>query len=197
MRRRSSDLVAWPGAFGAVAVGLMVGVLMDDNAATGYVAGLLVIALSVAGYLLVRRGAFVVSTVAGLLVLYFSVFDDVVDMSDIDGDNPGIIIGVAVLIFALLVSIAGWFLPETRVLTAVIVGVIAVIGNAGVLMGLAVVASFARAFQGFSELEPAPAVYDNRTPTPTTPGSCWRSRWSWSPAGPTPPTRRAMSPSRC
>jgi hypothetical protein len=156
-KTRVSDLVAWPGAFGALAAGLMVGVLMDDNAATGYVAGLLVVALSVAGYLLVRRGAFVVSTILGLLVVYFSAFDDIVDTSDIDGDNPGIIIGAAVLIFALLVSSVGWLLPETRVLSAVVVGVLAVIGNAGVLFGLTIVATFARAFQGFTELDDAQA----------------------------------------
>jgi hypothetical protein len=159
---RKSELVAWPGAFGAIGAGLMVAVLMEDHALTGYVAGGLVVALSAAGYyLLVRRGAFVVSTIVGLLAVYLSVFDDLFDAGDLDGDNVGIILGAAVLVFALMVTIAGWFLPETRVLSAVVVGVIAVVSNAGVLAGLAIAATFARAFGGFdgsgspqAELEP-------------------------------------------
>ena len=159
---RKSELVTWPGAFGAVGAGLLVAVLMDDHALTGYVAGALVVALSAAGYfLLVRRGAFVVSTIVGLLAVYLSAFDDVFDAGDLEGDNVGIILGAAVLVFALLVTVAGWFLPETRVLSAVVVGVIAVVSNAGVLAGLAITASFARAFGTFdgsdspkAELEP-------------------------------------------
>lgn len=147
---RKSDLVAWPGAFGALGAGLMVGVLMDDNAATGYVAGLLVVALSGGGYLLSWRGAFVVSAILGLLIVYISLFDDVVDAGDLDGDNAGIIIGVAVLVFTVLVTVAGWFLPDTRVLSAVVAGVIAVVSNAGVLAGLAIAAFIAQLFGGFS-----------------------------------------------
>lgn len=153
---RASELMAWPGAFGAVAAGLMVGVLLDDHALTGYVAGGLVVAVSAAGYyLLVRRGAFVVSTILGLLVVYTSIVDDLFEVTDIEGgDNPGIIVGAAVLVFALLVTAAGWVLPETRELSAVVVGVIAVVSNAGVMVGLTVVASFTRAFGGgFAELD--------------------------------------------
>lgn len=142
------ELVAWPGAFGAVGAGLMIGVLMDDNAATGYVAGLLTVAIAVAGYMLVRRGAFVVATIVGLLVVYLSVFDDVLDAGDLDDDNFGVIIGVAVLVFTVAITVAGWFLPETRMLSALVAGVIAVVSNAGVLVGLAIAASFARAFGG-------------------------------------------------
>ena len=82
---KASELMAWPGAFGAVAAGLMVGVLMDDHALTGYVAGGVVVALSAAGYyLLVRRGAFVVSTILGLLVVYTSVVNDIFDAIDLE-----------------------------------------------------------------------------------------------------------------
>ncbi len=152
---RASALMAWPGAFGAVAAGLMVGVLLDDHALTGYVAGGLVVALSAAGYYqLVRRGAFVVSTILGLLVVYASVVNDVFDAIDIESENPGIIVGGAVLVFALLVTAAGWVLPETRVLSAVVVGVIAVASNASALIGLALLTSFARAFGGgFTEFD--------------------------------------------
>lgn len=132
----------------------MVGVLMDDHTLTGYVAGGAVVAVSSAGYyLLVRRGAFVVSTVLGLLVVYAAVFDDIVG-ADLDGDNPGVLVGAAVLVFAVMVTIAGWFLPETQVLSAAVAGAIAVVSNAGVLAGLAVVATFTRAFGGgFTEFE--------------------------------------------
>jgi hypothetical protein len=148
-RERQSELVAWPGAFGAVGAGLMAAVLMDDHDLTGYVAGLVVIALSVGGYLLVRRGTFVVSAILGLLVVYLTIFDDVFDAGDLNGDNFGIVLGVAVLIFTLAVTAAGWLLPETRVLSAVVAGVIAVVSNAGMLAGLAVAASFARSWGSF------------------------------------------------
>lgn len=152
---RSSELMAWPGAFGAVAAGLMVAVLMDDHALTGYFAGGVVLVLSATGYyLLVRRGAFVVSAILGVFAVYTALFSDIFDATDIEGDNPGVIVGAGVLGFALLVTAAGWLLPETRVLSSVVVGVIAVLSNASILVGLALVAMFARAFgAGFTGLE--------------------------------------------
>jgi hypothetical protein len=153
---RRDDLVAWPGAFGAVAAGLMVAVLMDDSGATGYVAGLVILAFAVGGYLLVRRGAFVVASIFGLLVFYLAILDDLFDATDVGGDNFGVTIGAAMLVFTILVTIGGWFLPRTRVLSAVVAGVIAVVSNAGVLFGLMIAAELARAFGGGFEVDGSP-----------------------------------------
>ncbi len=138
---RRDSLVAWPGAFGAVAVGLMIGLAMDDDDLSGYVAGLAVVALSVAGYALVRRGAFVVSAIAGLLVAWLNVFDDTVGLDGSDGDDLGLTISAAITLFVLLVTAIGWFLP-TRDLSGVVVGTLAVAGHLVLLVVLVLVAVF-------------------------------------------------------
>lgn len=162
---RRDELVGWPGAFGAIGVGSMVVLALDDSGATGYVAGLAIVAISVGGYLLVRRPAFVVTAIAGLLVLYLSLVDDIFDIADIESDNVGITISAVVLVFTVLITAAGWFLP-TRVLSGVVVGVFTVVVFTGVLTGLAVAAAFQAAFAGFSLDGDAPAPtrfdeYDN------------------------------------
>jgi hypothetical protein len=143
-RQQSTDLVAWPGASGAVAVGLMLVVALDDSAATSYVAGLAVVALSVGGYLLVRRDAFVTSAIGGLLVAYLQLCDDLFDFGD-GGDNLAISISGALFVFTVLVTVAGWWLPS-RVLSGVLVGVLAVVGNVVILVVLGVAATFQAAF---------------------------------------------------
>lgn len=162
-RDASTDLVAWPGAFGAVSVGLMLAIALDENHATAYVAGLAVVALSVGGYLLVRRDAFVTTAIGGLLVVYLRLCDDLFDFGD-GGDNVAISLSAALFVFTVLVTVAGWWLPS-RALSGVLVGVIAVVGNAGILAALGVVASFQAAFSGFPGGAPVRAKrfdqYDN------------------------------------
>lgn len=160
-RDGSSDLVAWPGAFGAVAVGLMLVVALDDNAATAYVAGLAVVGLSVGGYLLVRRDAFVTTAIGGLFVVYLQLCDDLFDFSD-GGDNVATALSAALLVFTVLVTVAGWWLPS-RVLSGVLVGILAVAGNAAILTALGVVATFQVALDFHSGPEPAKRFdeYDN------------------------------------
>jgi hypothetical protein len=143
-RHRSTDLVAWPGAFGAVAVGLMLVVALDDSGATAYVAGLAVVALAAGGYLLVRRDAFVTAAIGGLFVVYLQLCDDLFDFGD-GGDNVAISISAALFVFTVLVTLAGWWLPS-RVLSGVLVGVLAVVGNVVILVTLGVAATFQAAF---------------------------------------------------
>jgi hypothetical protein len=149
-RSRTADLVAWPGAFGAVAAGLMLGVGIDKDWAA-YPSGLLVVALSVLGYLFVSRPAFVVTAVLGLFLVYLKLTDDAFDIADLDDldDNLGLIVGLVLLVFVLAVTAAGWFLP-TRVYSGVVAGTIAVVGYATVLLGLLVASAFVTAFDDAS-----------------------------------------------
>jgi hypothetical protein len=140
----TTDLVAWPGAFGVVGVGLMIAVGMDDSDATPYVAGLAVVVLSALGYLLTWRAPFVVTAIPGFFVVYTQLFDDLLGFSDND-DIGGIATALALTVFALLVTGAGWALP-TRALSGVIAGVITVAGFASLTGVLAVASVFQSAF---------------------------------------------------
>ncbi|SDC49090.1 hypothetical protein [Nocardioides lianchengensis] len=146
---RSSDLVAWPGAFGSVGVGLMVAVAMDTHDATPYVAGLLVVLLSAAGLALTRRGPFVVTGVLGLLVAYLQGIDDAVGTGDGEG-VPGVQIALALALFALLVTAAGWRLPASRVLSGAVAGGVTVVGFAVLTGVLSFEHSLSVAFSGMS-----------------------------------------------
>ena len=159
---RAGNLFAWPGAFGALALGVMLAVWVDEDW-VAYLSGLLIVVLSVAGYLLSRRPAFVVTAVIGLLVVYLKLTDDLFDVADVDqlDDNAGVVVGAVLLAFTLLVTAGGWFLP-TRVYSGVVAGAIAVVGYASTLVGLVVAATFARAFSGFGEEPPQrPAGFDD------------------------------------
>jgi hypothetical protein len=136
----TTDLVAWPGAFGALGVGLMIGVGLDDAAATEYVAGVAVLLISVAGYLLVQRAPFVVTAIVGFFVVYAQLLDDVVGFGD-DDDIGAIWIAVALTVFAVLVTGAGWLLP-TRALSGVVAGAVTVVGFASLTGVLAVASTF-------------------------------------------------------
>lgn len=140
----ATDLVAWPGAFGVAGVGLMIAVAMDDRDATAYVSGLVVVALSVGGYLLTRRAPFVVTAVLGFFVVYARLVDDVVGFAD-DDDIGGIGLAIALTVFALLVTGIGWALP-TRVVSGVVAGVITIAGFASLTGVLAVANAFQAAF---------------------------------------------------
>jgi hypothetical protein len=157
------DLVAWPGAFGSVAAGLMIAVALDNSSATGYVAGLVVVALSAGGYLLTRRDPFAVTAIAGLFVVYANLCDDVLDFGG-GGNNAATSLSAALLVFTVLVTAAGWLLPS-RALIGVVVGVVSVVGNAVLLAGLGVAASLEAAFSGFDPSAPTQRMrvdtYDN------------------------------------
>jgi len=167
----TTDLVAWPGAFGALAAGLMVGVALDSSSATEYVAGLTVLAISVVGYLLVRRAPFVVTAIVGIFVVYGQLVDDVVGLGD--GNDIGATgVAVALTVFAVGVTAVGWLLP-TRALSGVVAGAVTVVGFATLTGVLAVASAFQAAFapmegagaQGYADGGRASGVggYDNDT----------------------------------
>lgn len=164
---RSSDLVAWPGAFGAAAVGLMIGVGLDDSAATEYVAGLAVLAVSVAGVLLTGRGPFVVSAVAGVFVVLSQGYDDSVGF---DGDDQRLWpVALVLLLFAVAVTAAGWVLP-TRAVSGVAAGAIATVGFAGLTGVLAVTSAF-QAFFYDPQVTSGSAAYSSSLSATTDAGS--------------------------
>lgn len=150
-----SNLMAWPGALGAVAVGLMIGVAMDDSDATLYVVGLAIAALSGGGWYVTQRGAFLVSGLLGLALLYGQLFDDLIGFDDVEGDNFAMTVVAVIAFFTVAVTVGGWFLPATRDLTGVVAGIVSVVGIVLTLIALAVVGLVTSIFSGFG---------DSRTP---------------------------------
>lgn len=132
---KRQNLIAWPGALGALGVGLMIVVAMDDGAATGYVSGLATAAVSAGGYFVVRRGAFVISAILGLLVVYANLFDDLFGVDGGDNDNIGMKLAAGIIVYAVAVTAGGWLLP-TRDVSGVFVGALAAAGFSIVLAGL-------------------------------------------------------------
>lgn len=151
----ATDLVAWPGAFGAVGVGLMIGVAMDDSDATAYVAGLAVVAISAGGLLFTRRGPFVVTAVLGLYVTYIQLMDDLLGVAEED-EVGGIKVALALAFFAVVVTALGWLLPEARVLAGAVAGGLTVVGFAVLTGALAIAQVVQAALAGFGDLGEGP-----------------------------------------
>lgn len=84
------------------------------------------------------------STIAGLLILYVQLFDDIVGVDD--GDNFGMFASVGIFLFAGAVTLAGWYLP-TRHLSGVTVGAAAVVAHIALLYALSIIGMF----QAFDE----------------------------------------------
>jgi hypothetical protein len=138
---RRATLVSWPGTAGTIGAGLMIAVLVDDGTWSAYLGALVVLVLSVAGYVVAQAAPFVLSAIAGLGVLYIQVFSDAIDL-DGDGKNIFIIIGAAILVFVAAVTAFGWLLPKTRVLSSVVVGIGAIFAFSGVFQGMVVFGAF-------------------------------------------------------
>ncbi|MDN5893690.1 MAG: hypothetical protein L0H93_06645 [Nocardioides sp.] len=132
---RKANLMGWPGALGAAGAGLMLGLALDDSGATAYVMGLAVLALSALGYFLIREAPFIITAIVGLGLVYGQALDDLFDLGSIDGDNFGTWIGLALLGFALAVTIGGWFLP-TRDLSTILVGAFTAFGFLSLMISL-------------------------------------------------------------
>lgn len=155
---RKRNLAAWPGAIGAIGVGMMLVIGLDDNPANGYVSGFVTAGLAGGGYYLIRRGAFVIAAIIGLLQLYVALVDDLVDLTDTEGDSTALTVTAAVLIFAIVITAAGWKLP-TRDLGGVFVGAFTVIAFTAVLSWVVIRVIVERAFAGFStSLEESPSA---------------------------------------
>ncbi|WP_110207605.1 hypothetical protein [Nocardioides daejeonensis] len=166
-----ATLMSWPGAAGAVSVGVMVGVAMDDAEGTAYVVGALILGLSVLGHLMVARPAFVTSGLVGLLVLWGQGVSDLFDLSDDPetlGDNAGMILGFALLVITVVVTLLGRrFLPSGD-FAGVLMGAVAVIGYLLIVAGVGVIGFFMSLFADFESIDedgggaaPDANVYDN------------------------------------
>lgn len=142
-----TDLVAWPGAMGAVGAGTVIGVGWDNNGdAETYVVGLLISVLAVAGFWYARHPAWVVAALIGLSILYVQVFDDVLGFGDFEDDNGVMTTSIAVFIFMVAVTLGGWYFPATRDISGVLVGALAVFAQLMILAGLGIGTAIAGAF---------------------------------------------------
>ena len=111
--RGREELVTWPGSFGILGVGLMLGIGLEDIDGSEdwlpYLVGGVVALLSVVGYAAVRRGAFVVTAILGLGIAYIQLADDVlVDIGE--DDDQAIIAAATIAVFVLAVTAGGWLL---------------------------------------------------------------------------------------
>ncbi len=145
---RKRNLAAWPGAVGAIGAALMIGIGLDDNPATGYVAGAVAALVSAVGYYLIQRAAFVISAILGLGAVFASLVDDIVDVGDLQSASTPLVVAAAVLVFAVVVTAAGWKLPD-RDTAGVFVGALTVVAYATILAAVTFVLSIQRQFAGF------------------------------------------------
>lgn len=152
---RKSEIVVWAGSIAAVGAGSMIGIGLDDNAATGYVAGLAMVALSAAGYYFVKRDHFVATGVIGAFLVYTNIIDDVFDVGGTDDKNFAMKISLIVVAFALALTVAGRFLP-TRNVSGVVAGAIAIFGNLMVLAMVVAVEWFGELLMGLQGEESKP-----------------------------------------
>jgi hypothetical protein len=109
-------------ALGAVGAGLSVDSAFNDHGGSGYAAGLLILALSVAGYVALRGAALAASAVLGGLVVLAAALGD---SSDSLGSGTGECI--IIVLYGVAVVAAGWVLP-CRNVTGVLGGLVALFG---------------------------------------------------------------------
>jgi hypothetical protein len=169
--RGRDELVAWPGSFGVLGVGAMIGIGLEDMDGAedwlAYLVGGVVFLLSAVGFVAVRRGAFVVTAILGLGIAYIQLADDVI--ADIgDEEDQAIIAAATIAVFVLAVTAVGW-LFRTRAMSGVVAGVIGVVGFNIVLFTLVFLQSFDGFFtdfmgdfeEGGAPPEPSVPDYDN------------------------------------
>ena len=170
--RAREELVTWPGVVGILGAGAMLGTGLEDIDGAddwlAYLVGGVIVLLAVVGYVAVRRGAFVVTAIAGLGLLYTQFSDDVI--LDIGSDDDWAIIGAATIAaFVLVVTAVGWLLP-TRALSGVVAGVVGVIGINAMMIALAVSQYLGAFFSDFgmstdySSTDPTIVVEKPKTP---------------------------------
>lgn len=93
-------------------------------------------------------------------------FDDVIDI-DGDGGNSFMIIGAAILVFVGAVTAVGWLLPKTRVLSAVVVGVGAIMAFSALFQFMLIFSTF----QAFASSSDSGFRTSFAVPTPEPSGS--------------------------
>ncbi len=107
---------------GAVGAGLSVDAGFSDHGGSGYVAGLLILAVSVAGYVVLRGSALAATAVLGGLVALATALLD-----GFDGLGSGTVDCIVLVLYGAAVVAAGWVLPSRNV-TGVLGGVVALVG---------------------------------------------------------------------
>lgn len=127
---RRASLVSWPGAAGTVGAGLMLAIWVDGDPWAAYGAGALILVVSVLAYAGTQAAPFVLSAIIGLGLLYIQGFGDVIDVEGDDGTSM-VTVGAGILFFVGAVTTLGWLLPKTRVLSAVVVGIGAIVAITG------------------------------------------------------------------
>jgi hypothetical protein len=117
----STGVASWLAALGIVALGLAVDTAMNEQSASPYIVGLVMLGLSAGAYFLLRGTVLTISALAGLAVFYGAAVSDIV--------SPDSALGVAlvVVLFGAVTIGAGWLLPS-RHLTGMIGGIIALYG---------------------------------------------------------------------
>lgn len=144
--RAREEVVTWPGVIGILGTGVMIVTAIDqDDNWVAYLVGGVLFVLSVIGYAAARRAAFAVVAVAGLALVYTVAFDDFVADSISEG-HPQVVGAVVVALFVVVVTLLGWALPS-RAVTGVVVGVIGLVGFAGIMVSF-VVTRYLGAFFG-------------------------------------------------
>lgn len=140
----NSNLVSWPGTAGVVGTALLLAVLITNGSAAQYTASAVLAALAALGYLATRTPPFVLAALVGIAVFYEKAFDDLFSGHHGGfGHNTFMIIGAGVLAFVIVLTLAGWMLPDTRVLTGVVIGIGGTVAIGVVLETLIIAKSFA------------------------------------------------------
>lgn len=131
------NLAGWSGAVAALGLTVLLAVGLEDVDRLAYLLGGVLTGISVIGYAVSRHGAFVVTTIAGLGVLYAQAFGDVV--ADVFGeDHPVAVLAAGLAVFVVGVTVLGWLLP-TRTLSAQVAGWVGVVGCSALLAAVVVV----------------------------------------------------------
>jgi len=148
---------AFTGGAAALAagnLGILVGLLLDDADATGYLVGLTIAAAGAAAYVWLRSAPPIAAVVVGGLVAAATLLGDTVASDD---DNL-LAVGIGLVVYGVVVAAAGWLLP-TRNTSAMLGGIIALFG-AQLVIFLGLVYTFIGAFTAEFSEEPPPAGAD-------------------------------------
>lgn len=156
----SSSAAEWVAgvmtALAILATGALILRLGATTTAIDYLAGVLMVVLGAAGYLLLRHSALTLPVVAGVLTLVVALLGDLVDPGGTSAHST-LLVGLAVAGVGVTVAGAGWFLPSRNV-TAMIGGSIALLAMLGTIQSLATVRATVLAMRDDSTPDAAEAV---------------------------------------
>ncbi|GAA5140269.1 hypothetical protein GCM10023340_00120 [Nocardioides marinquilinus] len=125
------NLTAWPLSFGSVAAAIVVGVYFEAPENYAYIAGAIVAAGGVLGYVLAPSAAPALTATGGLALLYGQAASDVLDTDTSGSGLTSFVLAVAA--FVVVVTALAWMLPPARIVVPVTAGAGAVVLYAFVL----------------------------------------------------------------